>query len=159
MGVFFSGRELVDVAVGIERNGEAFYSSLVASAGDSNVRGIYQHLADREREHIEIFQNMLGSLSDYQPPETFTDEYEAYLRALINSSVFTDTGAASEMARKVNSDLEAIQIGLGAEKDSILFYLEMRDIIRKSDRDVVSKIIEEEKSHVRQLMDLRRSFS
>jgi len=63
------------------------------------------------------------------------------------------------MARKVSSDIEAIQIALGAEKDSILFYSEMRDLVRMPDRDVVSKIIEEERSHLRQLSDLKKDLS
>ncbi|MEE8470783.1 MAG: ferritin family protein [Dehalococcoidia bacterium] len=159
MGIFFSGSELIDVAVGIERNGAVFYDSLANSTKDSAIRGIYKDLADREREHIEIFQDMRGSAGDYQPQETYTEEYESYLKALIDSNVFKDTNTATEMAAKVNSDLEAIQIGLGAEKDSILFYIEMRDMIRRSERDVVSKVIEEEKSHVRQLMDLRKSLT
>ena len=101
---------------------------------------------------------MLGSLGDYQPPEILTEEYDSYLRALTDSFVFTDDQVAREMARKVESDVEAIQIALGAEKDSILFYSEMRGLVRTSDRDVVNKIIEEEKSHLRRLSDLKKSL-
>lgn len=159
MGVFFSGRELINIAVGIERNGAVFYDSLVDSTGDITVQGTYKYLADKEREHIGIFQNMLSSVGDYQPPEAFTEEYDSYLKALIDSFVFTDDQVAREMARKVSSDVEAIQIALGAEKDSILFYSEMRDLVRMPDRDVVSKIIEEERSHLRQLSDLKKDLS
>jgi rubrerythrin len=95
----------------------------------------------------------------YQPPETYAEEYEAYLKALIDSLVFTSDQVAREMASKVDSDVEAIQIGLGAEKDSILFYTEVRDLVRASDRDVVDKIIREEKSHMRQLLDLKKDIS
>ena len=158
MGVFFSGMELIDIAIGIERNGVTFYNSLVDSSGNSLAQGIYKYLADKEREHIEIFQNMLGSVGDYQPPESYTEEYDSYLKALIDSTVFTSDHIAREMAQKVSSDTEAIQIALGAEKDSILFYSEVRDLVRTSDRDVVNKIIEEEKSHMRQLSDLKKSL-
>lgn len=159
MGIFFSGRELINTALGIERNGAVFYDSLVDSTRDVTVQGTYKYLADMEREHIKIFQNMLGSVGDYQPPETLTEEYDSYLKALIDSFVFTDDQIAHDMARKVSSDVEAIQIALGAEKDSILFYSEMRDLVRTSDREVVNKIIEEEKSHMRQLSDLKKSLS
>ncbi len=158
MGVFFLGRELINIALGIERNGAVFYDSLADSTTDVTVKGTYKYLADKEREHIGIFQNMLGSLGDYQPPEILTEEYDSYLRALTDSFVFTDDQVAREMARKVESDVEAIQIALGAEKDSILFYSEMRGLVRTSDRDVVNKIIEEEKSHLRQLSDLKESL-
>ena len=159
MGVFFSGRELINIAVGIERNGAVFYDSLADSTRDAAVQGTYKYLADKEKEHIGIFQNMLGSVGDYQPPETLTEEYDSYLKALTDSLVFTDDQVAREIARKVNSDIEAIQIALGAEKDSILFYSEIRDLVRMPDHDVVNKIIEEEKSHVRQLSDLKKDLS
>lgn len=158
MGVFFSGKELVEIAVGIERNGAAFYDSLVDSTGDATVQGIYRHLADKEREHITIFENMLGSLGDYQLPEVYTEEYDSYLKALIDSTIFTDDQVAREMARKAGSGAEAIQIALRAEKDSILFYSEIRDIVRSSDRDIVSRIIEEEKSHMKQLSALKKNL-
>lgn len=159
MSVFFSGRELVSIAIGIEINGAAFYDSLVSSTKDATVQEIYKNLADKEREHIEIFQNMLGSVADYQLSETYTEEYDSYLKVLVDSAVFTDDQVAREMARKVNSDVEAIQIAISAEKDSILFYNEMRDIVRRSESDVVNRIIEEEKSHLRQLADLKKRLS
>ena len=158
-GIFFSGKELVEIAIRIERNGAAFYDSLIKSAKDVVARDAYKYLADKEREHIEIFQNMLGSVGEYQPPETYTEEYALYLKALVDSAVFSDDQVAREMAQKVDSDAEAIQMALGAEKDSILFYSEMRDLVRRSDREVVNKIIEEERSHLRQLSDLKKSLS
>ena len=148
MGIFFSGSELVQIAIGIERNGAAFYDSLVDSTKDVMAQGAYKYLADEEREHIETFQNMLGSVGEYQSPETYTEEYALYLKALVDSAVFSNDQVAREMAQKVDSDVEAIQMALGAEKDSILFYSVMRDLVRRSDREVVTKIIEEEKSHL-----------
>jgi rubrerythrin len=159
MGVFFTGRELVEIAIGIERNGAIFYDSLVNSTQDVMVRGAYKYLADKEREHVEIFHNMLGSVGEYQPPETHTEEYALYLKALVDSAVFTDDQVARAMAQKVSSDAEAIQIALGAEKDSILFYSEMRDLVRSSDREVIDKIIAEEKSHLRHLSEFKKKLS
>ena len=159
MGVFFSGSELADIAIGIERNGASFYDSLAKSAGKEIAKGVYEYLADEERKHIDIFQSMLASLTDYRPPETYTEEYDLYLKALVNSAVFSDDQVARDMAQKVGSDAEATQIALGAEKDSILFYSEMLDLVRQPEREVVNNIIEEERSHLRQLSALKKSFS
>ena len=82
MGLFFSGSELVNIAVGIERSGAAFYDSLAQSAKDEKSRSMWKYLVLEETKHIEIFQHMLGSLSDYAPPETYTEEYDLYLKAL-----------------------------------------------------------------------------
>jgi rubrerythrin len=158
MGVFFSGRELIDIAIGIERNGAAFYHSLAKSTGNEMAKGAYEYLAGEELKHIEVFQSMLGSVADYRPPDTYTEEYDLYLRDLVDSRVFTDDQIAHDMAQGVASDAEAIQIALGAEKDSILFYSEMREFVRRSDRELINKIIEEERSHLRQLSKLRESL-
>jgi len=167
MGILFSGSELVNIAIGIEQSGAAFYDALVKSASNKASRVMYEYLAVEEYEylaveekkHIEIFKNMLGSLADYTPPETYTEEYDRYLKALIDSAVFHDDQAAREMAQKVNSEAEAIRIAVGAEKDSILFYSSLRELVRRSEREAVDKIIEEERSHLRQLSDLMKDFS
>lgn len=159
MGIFFSGSELVNIAIGIERSGAAFYDALAKSARNEASRVMYEYLAVDENKHIEIFKNMLGSLADYIPPETYTEEYDRYLKALIDSAVFRDDQSAREMAQKSESEAEAIQIAISAEKDSILFYSNLRELVRRPDREAVDKIIEEERSHLRQLSDLMKGFS
>lgn len=158
MGIFMSGSELAKIAIGIERNGAAFYDSLAESTRDKKSRGIYKELADKERIHINIFQDMLSQIGDYHSPETFTEEYELYLKALIDSSVFSNDQAAREMAQNVASDTEAIQIGINAEKDSILFYSEMREMVRPSDHEVINNIIDEERSHLKRLSELKQKL-
>ena len=157
----FTSSELIEVALGIERNGVAYYSSLAESATDASLKDTYNHLADMEREHIKIFQNMLDSAGKYQLPYAgeAAEEYEHYLRALVDSTVFTDDKVARQMAQKAASSAEAIQLALGAEKDSILFYSEMRDLVPEQDRPMIDKIINEEKSHIRQLSSLKREFA
>lgn len=159
MSMSISSSELTKIAVGIERNGAAFYDSLAKSIEGVIARDVYKYLANKEREHITIFQNMLNHIGEYQPPETYTEEYDLYLNALVDSSVFSNELVAQQMAQKVTSEAEAIQIGLGAEKDSILFYSEMRNLVRRSDHEIMDKILEEERSHLRKLSDLKKSLS
>ena len=65
----------------------------------------------------------------------------------------------SEMATKADSDIEALELAVGAEKDSILFYYEMRDIMPQRAQQTVNKIIAEEKSHLRQLSELKKKLA
>jgi rubrerythrin len=159
MGIFFSGRELIEIAIGIEKNGATFYNSLAGSTKNPETKGTYVYLADQEKEHAAIFKKMLSMVSEYKPPETYTEDYKRYLKALIDSLIFSDDKVALEMARKVRSDTEAIQVAVGAEKDSILFYTEVRELVRPADRKVVKKIIDEEKSHLRQLTVIKKGLS
>ena len=156
MGLLFTGKELINIAVGIEKNGAAFYDVILASVKDDTVRKSFQYLADSEREHIKIFGNMLESISDYQPPETYTEEYEIYLKSLIDSAVFSNEEKAKDIASKVSDTDEAIQIALTAEKESILFYSAVQELVKQSEQEVITKIIDEEKSHLRQLLKLKK---
>ncbi len=158
MGVFFSGRELIEIAIGIEKNGATFYNSLAGSTKNPEAKGTYKYLADQEKEHAAVFQKMLSLVSEYKPPETYTEDYKRYLKALVDSLVFTDDKVTLEMAKKVKSDAEAIQVGVGAEKDSILFYTEVRELVRPAERKVVKKIIDEEKSHLRLLTGIKKGL-
>ena len=157
----FSGSEIVNIAIGIERNGAAYYGSLAESATDASLKDTYNYLANMEQEHLQTFQKMLDSLGKYQPTYAGEDEeeYQLYLKALVDSSVFTDDEVARQMAQKASGPAEAMQIALGVEKDSIIFYSEMRDLVPERDRPTIDKIINEERSHVRLLSSLKKQFA
>ena len=159
MSISFSGSELINIAIGIERRGIAFYDIMTRSTNNAEARDAFQHLADMERDHIQLFQGMLGEADKSQPSETYAGEYAAYLQALVDSAVFNDDMATSEMATKANSDIEAIELGISAEKDSILFYYEMKDLMPQRSQPAVTKIIAEEKSHLRQLSGLKKKMA
>ena len=159
MAVFTAG-ELFDIAVGIERNGVAYYESLAQLAADQSLKDTYGKLADMERHHVGVFQK-LRSGADVGPSMPHLDdvEYGSYLQALIDSSVFTDDHVAREMARRAEGPAEALQLALGAEKDSILFYSEMRSLVPQRERDAIEEIIREERKHVRELSDLKLRYA
>ena len=159
MSIFFSGSELAEIASGIEKNGIVFYESLAAKAGNKETKTIYEYLAGEEKKHLATFQEMLKSAGQYKPPETYTEEYALYLKALVDSVVFPDDKAAKEIANKASSEAEALYFGIIAEKDSILFYSEMRNLVREADRHIIDAIIGEEKAHLRQLSQLKAKLS
>jgi len=159
MSISFSDSELINIAVGIERRGIAFYDIMAKSTENATTRDVFQHLADMEREHVQIFQGMLAEAGKYQISGTYTEEYSAYLQALVDSTVFSDDMVTSEMATQADSDIEALELAIGAEKDSILFYYEMKELMPQRAQATVNKIITEEKSHLRQLSELKKKLA
>ena len=159
MSITFSGSELINIALGIERRGIAFYDTMARSTENTATRNVFQYLVDMEREHIQIFQDMLAEADKYEIPETYAQEYAAYLQALVDSAIFTDDMVTSEMATQADSDIKALELAIGAEKDSILFYCEMKEIMPQRAQPTVNKIITEEKSHLRQLSELKRKLA
>ena len=159
MSISFYGGELVNIAIGIERRGITFYDIMTKSTKNAATRDIFKYLANMEQEHAQIFQNMLAEADKYQIPDTYAREYSAYLQALVDSAVFTDDFVTSEMATKANSDIEALELAIGAEKDSILFYYGMKEIMPQRAQPTVNKIISEERSHLRQLSELKKKLA
>ena len=158
MSIIFSGNELINIAIGIERRGIAFYDTMVRSTENAATHNIFQYLAAMERAHIQTFEGMLAETDKYQIPETYAQEYASYFQALVDSAVFTDDMVTSEMATHVDSDIEALELAIGAEKDSILFYYEMREIMPHQAQPTVNSIITEEKSHLKQLSELKKKL-
>ena len=156
MSISFYGNELINIAIGIERRGIAFYDVMARSTQNTKARQIFQYLVGMEREHIQIFQNMLSEADKYEVPETYAGEYAAYLQALVDSAVFTDDAVTSELATQSENDIAAVELGISAEKDSILFYSELKEVVPKRERATISRIIAEEKLHLRQLSDLKK---
>jgi rubrerythrin len=158
MSIIFSGSELLEVALGIERNGAAFYQALASKSQDRKVRAIYEHLAAEEIKHQKTFQTMLDAAGSYLPPEAYAEDYHLYLKSLVDSSVFTDVAHARQIAAKLSSPAEALTIGIQAEKDSILFYTEMMKLVKPADHQIMLKIIDEERSHLNQLSRLKQAL-
>ena len=158
MAVFFSGSELLEIAMGIERNGMAFYQALADKTGKGDVKDAYNYLAGEEKKHLDTFQGMSDSLGQAKPTETYTDEYMLYLKSLVDTTVFSNVTEAQQKAGKVVNESEALDIGIQAEKDSILFYSELQSLVRERDREVVINTLDEEKKHLRQLSELKRKL-
>ena len=155
MSIFFSGGEILDMAMGIERNGITFYDTLADKTSDTDTCSLYRYLSDEEKKHLLSFRNMAGTEGKYKPARLYPDEYMHYLKSLIDSAVFADVADARRLAENAVSEYNAIDTGIQAEKDSILFYLELRNIVSISDLEIVDTIIEAEKDHLRQLSELK----
>ena len=156
MSIVFSPAELINIAIANEHRGISFYDVMAKSADSAEARSIFESLVGMEREHIKIFEGMLGEAEKQLPPETGSFEYAGYLQALIDSAIFTDDMITSEMATQADSDIRALELGIGAEKDSILFYYQLRDLMPRQELPLIDRIIAEEKGHLHQLAEIRK---
>lgn len=155
MGNIFAGSEIVEMGIQIEKNGFAFYDTLVKKSKETKAAEVFRFLAEEEKKHIAVFEEILGSVQKYEPQEAYTGEYFAYMNALAGDYVFTKKDTGVTMARKVKDDKEAVLLGIGFEKDSILFYEGMKKAVPPSDSDILGKLITQEENHLRKLSDLK----
>lgn len=159
MSISFYGNELINIAIGIERRGVDFYDVMARSTQNATAREIFQYLAGVERGHIQTFRDMLTEAEIHESPEVYAGEYAAYLQALVDSAVFTDDMTTSEMAAQAESDVRAIELGIMAEKDSILFYYGMRERMPQGVHPTLNKVIAKEELHLKKLSDFKKQLT
>ncbi len=154
----FSGSEIVELGIQIEKNGRDFYNTLVEGSKNKKAKQKFKYLAGEEEKHIAVFEKILDSVHKYEPPETYPGEYFAYMNALARDYVFTEKDKGREIARNIRGDEQAIEVGIRFEKDSIIFYGGMKKIVPAYDHKILDKLIAEEQDHLRQLSELRESL-
>lgn len=91
----------------------------------------------------------------YTTLKSYPGEYFAYMSALASEYVFTQKDKGKDIAKKTKSDNEAIDLGIGFEKDSILFYEGMKKVVPEYDLKIVDQLIEQEQYHLKMLTDLK----
>ncbi len=112
-----------------------------------------------EREHENAFQRLLGQQDGQRalsslPPGQSSDKYRKYLSALVDSNMLPDEETAQQLAEEAESEVEAINIALQMEKNAILFYQELQNLLG-TEAGVLRTILDEERSHVYELNELK----
>lgn len=145
----FNADEIFEMAEQMERNGESFYKKAAGSVKDKTQRELLLNLADMEVQHEKTFKAMRKDLNAAEKSTTvFDPEGEAvlYLRALADTRVFF------EKEIDVSSMEKILKAAIEAEKDSIVFYLGMKNAVpEKLGRERIEGIIKEEMGHIRLL--------
>ena len=145
----FNADDIFEIAEQLERNGAKFYRTAAEAVDDQSAKDFLLKLAAMEDDHEKTFAGMRSTLTgDEKAVTVFDPEGDAtrYLKALADTRVFFE--------KEMNtSSLEAIlKDAVVAEKDSIVFYLGMRDAVpEKMGRGRLDDIIKEEMNHIRLL--------
>lgn len=155
--LFFSGSEIIEVAVQIERNGCSFYKKLADSFNDKDIKNLFIHLAGEEEKHIKSFQSLYESFKEYKPDIADEEEYYDYINMLASMNVFTKKEGIDKELSKIKDKKDALNMAIRFEKDSIIFFAEIKGLVRESERDAVEDLICEEQKHLRRLFGILKS--
>ena len=149
MGLGFNANEIFEMAEQIERNGAAYYREAAEAVTNDADKKFLIELAEMEDDHEVTFGDLKKNLSAEEKSElTFDPEDEAaqYLKALADTRVFY------EKALDLSSMTGILKGAITAEKDSIVFYLGMKDLVAGSrGKDRIDAIIKEEMKHIKLL--------
>jgi rubrerythrin len=151
MSFEFSADEVFAVAEDIERNGAVFYRDAAEKTQDPAAKEFLEELAAMEDEHLKTFAAMRGWLTERERQSmTFdpNDESALYLSALADTRVFFKKPIGTSSLEEV------FKAAVLAEKDSIAFYLGMKEVVPgPAGKSKLEDIIKEEMRHIRILSE------
>ena len=150
--LFFSGSEIIKVAIQIEKNGFAFYRSLSDSMEEEDVKVLFDYLANEEEKHIRSFESLYETFKDYEPDIPDKEEYYDYIQAMAGMNVFTKKDGIDEVLNKAKNKKDALDMAIRFEKESIVFFVEVKGLVRESQRDAVEELVHQEQKHLRKLL-------
>lgn len=154
--------EVLEMACQIERNGARYYRRAADLVTDPAARALFVELAAMEEDHERTFDGLRADAATRAILLGDQDDLVAqYLRALADGRVFRRDQSPADAIRPGISAREVLETAIGLEKESIAFYLGIRDSMPASPgRDRIALILREEMRHVtilsNHLVDLSR---
>jgi rubrerythrin len=149
MSYDFNADDVFDMAEQIERNGAVFYRQAAADVTDPDAKNFLTDLAAMEDSHEETFSAMRKNLAEGEKAPTVFDpqgEAATYLKALADTRVFFEKEIDTTSMQAI------LKAAILAEKDSIVFYLGMKDMVPDNlGQARLDEIIREEMSHIKLL--------
>jgi len=154
MRLKFNIDEIFEIAEQIERNGARFYSdSADIVPANSPSHKLLITLAEMEIKHEAIFASMRKDIITHEKMDSIMDPYfdpdgiaGMYLKSIADGQVFD----INQPLLNRNESIETIlKLALDREKDSIIFYLGIKEAISENlIQKNIDIIIKEEISHI-----------
>ena len=161
MSFVFNADEILEIAVTIEVNGAQFYRKAAEGAADKAAVDLFERLAVMEDKHVQVFTEMKDYLTSKERKRlTFDpDEQTAlYLKAMADGKVFDVRTKPADLLTGEETVKDVLRIAIGLEKDSIAFYVGIKEAVSENlGKDRVDGIIVEEMSHVVLLTEMLAS--
>ena len=152
MTTTFHADEIFEMAEEIERNGARYYNRAVDFVSNPEQKKLLKELAVMENEHESTFAKLRAQLNSwYQPASVYDpdDQVALYLRAMADGHVFDIRANPCDMLKPQTTMKDILHIALECEKNSILFYLGIKDMIpSEAEKHKIDYIIHEERNHI-----------
>ena len=142
----FSAKEIIDLAIKLEKNGEAVYRDAIEKVSKPELLPLLEWMADEEVKHANWFAELKHNF-DTNNENPFAEEMS---RELFNEMLGEKNFSLKEVDFPSIENLEdLIAVFIEFEKDSIIFYEVLKPFVEDPiARQYLQKIIDEEKHHV-----------
>ena len=149
----FSAKEILDIAIRLEKNGEAVYRDAMKKLSRPDFVSLLEWMAEEEAQHAQWFS---GLKQEYE-----TSSRNPFAEEMVMQSLQEIIGAQNFSLREAdfsavkNTD-ELVGIFIEFEEDTLIFYEMLQSFVE--DRKVLSQlkqIMSEEKQHIEKLKLMR----
>ena len=147
----FSIREIIDIAIKIEKNGESYYREAMEKISNPSLKPVLLFLAYQEYEHIKWFEKLKAEMKTTEGDQKVAEISEPMLQSLVGDQTFSLDDADLSRLESVE---KLIELAIELERDTIIFYQMLQSFIEDSDTlKGLDEIIAEENRHIELLME------
>ena len=141
----FSLKDIIDIAVQIEKNGERVYRNAAQKIKNPLLRSLLYRLADEEAGHAKWFEALIETVTgtgDFQEQEKMG---RALLKNAVGDQSFTLEDADFSSMETIE---DLLKLAIEFEKDTVLFYGMLQPLIEdQKTLEQLHAIIQEEENH------------
>jgi rubrerythrin len=151
--------EIVEIGIEKEKKRRDFYALASQHFKEKKeLADLFARLRDWEIEHIQRFEEIRNRITKVVYAESYDGEAEAYMDALVDSDLYA-TITPERFKAMVKTPADALDRGIGFEKDAILFFSGLGRFIDPKSKPVVDQLIKEEQQHMLYLFNMKKELS
>ena len=150
--------DIVDIGIEKEIKRRDFYALAAEHfSGSAELAGLFGRLRDWEEAHIKKFKRIREDVKGGNYAESYPGEIHEYMAAVVDSDLYENLDAES-FALAIKTPEEALDAGIGFEKDAILFFGGLAIFVDPKSREVIQELIAEEQQHMLQLFEMKKKL-
>ncbi len=154
----FNIMEMLEMAKEIEKRGYKLYSTQAKKTDNMKLEKILNKLAADEKDHYNTFDKLEKEYEKMDKKNYgYLEDVEVndYLKSLVEYEVFPK----GEQEELIEMEIEEVlNTAIKSEKDSILLYQELKPYNNEQTKEVLNKLIEEEKDHYVKLISFKKEY-
>jgi len=155
MGILFEVKEVLDFAVYIEQNGYEFYTEASKKFSDPKIVELFTYLSQEETKHEKLFKDMTKSADTFEAEESYEGEFSAYMKEFCATHSLANRNTIRNRLQSLKTFEDVLDMALAFEKDSVVFFSELKNMAAFDREKVIEKVIKEELDHMRKLLKFR----
>jgi len=146
--------EILDFALEKEQQSADLYQKLADLADNADDKALFEKLVRDELNHKAYYAEILASVKDESSPKVQPEEeYAAYMRQLIEDSRTIKALPEDVSSMPFN---EILDYAIARERDSMAFYLGLKQFVPESAKAHIDVIIAEESRHAAVIANLKK---